>query len=94
MSQAKFNIVGGTIEMSAGNDQRDAPTSNKITNSIVNLSKDRTSELEAAEYIRDMIKELSGIASSANLVFLNYLLDVAYEEARIQSESLEKIKTI
>ncbi len=36
---------------------------------------------ESAEYIREMIIVLRELADSSDLVFLAYLLDMAYEEA-------------
>ncbi len=90
MSQAKFNVVSGTVEMSASDKNSEPESNNTITNRVVKFAKDSPSEIETAEYIRDMIKELSSLAASADLVFLNYLLDVAYEEARIRSRSREE----
>jgi hypothetical protein len=45
---------------------------------------------DVSQYICDLLAELSGIASKANLVFLTYLIDVAHEEARLRSQGQEQ----
>jgi len=69
----------------------------KLTEAISRLNKHAANvdvaiydEHNVAEYICELLGELSSIASKANLVFLTYLIDVAHEEARIQAQDRQQ----
>jgi hypothetical protein len=69
----------------------------KLKEAIVGLNKEAASlqadvfdQQNVSQYICDLLGELSMLASKANLVFLTYLIDVAYEEARIQAQDQER----
>ena len=49
----------------------------------------RISAKDVAEYSAKMLSELRDLASNADLTFLAYLIQVAYEEAKIQSGDRE-----
>jgi len=76
-------------------EQDDTPVlpEEKMTDAITQLNKHAADlqsshfkEQNVSQYICDLLSELSIIASKANLVFLTYLIDVAHEEARLQSQ--------
>ncbi|MCX5580207.1 hypothetical protein [Kaistia terrae] len=45
---------------------------------------------EQAVYIADMVKELRGLSAGVGLEFLSYLLAIAEEEARKESQRLRQ----
>lgn len=51
---------------------------------------DKHDPVITAEYIADMLREMSELSSKANLVFLTYLIDIAHEEARIQARKARR----
>lgn len=61
----------------------------QINKHAANLQSQTFNQQHVSQYICDLLSELSVIASRANLVFLTYLIDVAYEEARLQSQGQE-----
>ena len=45
------------------------------------------SQKEAAEYIASMLEALARVAGSAGMPFLDYLINVALEEAKVEKAS-------
>jgi len=59
----------------------------QINKHAANLQSQPFDAQNVSQYVCDLLAELSIIASRANLVFLTYLIDVAHEEARLQSRT-------
>jgi len=81
-----------TLNVAPNQDEQDIQPEKKLAEAISQLNKHAANvdiqiydEKHVSKYICDLLAELSVIASRANLAFLTYLIDVAYEEARIQA---------
>lgn len=84
MNRAKLNAVLNEVDVSDHTPYDLSHAVEKLKDVASPKGTRKPTSAETANYIADMLKEMSEIASNSNLVFLAYLLDVAHEEAKIQ----------
>jgi len=89
MSQSKTSFAHRQDDTALCPEQNRTEAISQINQHAAKLQASSFNEQHVAQYICDLLAELSIISSKANLVFLTYLIDVAHEEARLQASSRE-----
>ncbi len=93
MSRSTLNVAHEQGEPTLEPEQKLTEAISRLNKHAANVDVAVYDEQNVSQYICDLLAELSSIASKANLVFLTYLIDVAHEEARIQSQSREQSRS-
>jgi hypothetical protein len=85
-NSGRMTEVGDSGKMAKG-PQSSTPQYNQydpVTDDEEDKSQTSVSRSEGASYVHEMAIELKGIAESAKLSFLAYLLDLVIEESAVQ----------
>lgn len=90
MSRSKPDFASNQDDTSLCPEQNLTEAIMQLNEHAANFHPKAFDEQNVSQYICDLLAELSIIASKANLVFLTYLIDVAHEEARLQSRERER----